>query len=134
MTTVAVTTRTAALRLSLAALAAMAVNAVIALAAKALDTGGIGVGLSPVEYLPFSVLGVLAGAAGWILTSRYAPKALRVVVPAVLVLTWVPDVLQFNAGATAANVVGLMLMHLVVAVVVVAALRKTTLSATGKHQ
>jgi hypothetical protein len=46
-------------------------------------------------------------------------------VPAVLVLTWVPDLLLLNAGATAANVAGLMLMHLMVTTAVVLALRPT---------
>ncbi|MDT8914484.1 hypothetical protein [Amycolatopsis sp. PS_44_ISF1] len=123
MTAATVTVPTIAARLGLAAVASMAVNAVIALVAGALDTGGIGVGLSPLEYLPFTVLGVLLGTAGYLLVSRYAPKALRVVVPAVLVLTWIPDLLQLNAGATGANVAGLMLMHAVVAVSVVTALR-----------
>jgi hypothetical protein len=54
---------------------------------------------------------VAVGAAGWTLVRRYAPGALRIVVPAVLVATWIPDLLLLTMGATTANVVGLMLMH-----------------------
>ena len=125
MTTATTPTSTLALRLGLAAVAALAVNTVIALVASALDDGGIGMGLAPVAYLPATVLGLLAGAAGWTLIARRAPHALRVVVPAVLVLTWVPDLLLLVAGATAANVVGLMLMHLAVTTAVVTAMRTT---------
>jgi hypothetical protein len=125
MTTTAITTPTSAtaLRLGLAALAAAAVNTVIALTASALDNGGIGMGLSPATYLPATVAGLLIGAAGWHLIARRSPKALHVVVPTVLALTWIPDLLLLTAGATAANVVGLMLMHLAVATAVVTAMR-----------
>jgi uncharacterized protein DUF6069 len=130
MTTAVTPTSTIALRLGVAALAALAANTAIALVASALDDGGIGMGLAPVAFLPFTVLGVVLGALGWTLIARRAPKALRVVVPAVLVLTWIPDLLLLTAGATAANVVGLMLMHLVVATAVVTALRSTTRAAS----
>ncbi|MEU8636462.1 DUF6069 family protein [Amycolatopsis sp. NPDC048633] len=125
MTTTATRTSATALRLGVAVVAAAAVNAVIALTASSLDDGGIGMGLNAASYLPATVLGLLLGTAGWILIARRAPKALRVVVPAVLVLTWVPDLLLLTAGATAANVAGLMLMHLVVTTAVVLALRPT---------
>ncbi|WP_410570102.1 DUF6069 family protein [Amycolatopsis sp. cmx-4-61] len=114
-----------ALRLGLALLAAAAANTVIALGASALDDGGIGMGLSPAAYLPATVLGLLLGTVGWSVIARRAPHALRVVVPAVLVLTWIPDLMLLTAGATAANVVGLMLMHLVVTTALVTALRPT---------
>ncbi|MGW5719954.1 hypothetical protein ACWEVP_27570 [Amycolatopsis sp. NPDC003865] len=125
MPTTATPTSVMALRLGLALLAAAAVNTVIALAASALDEGGIGMGLNPAAYLPATVLGLVAGATGWGLIARHNPKALRVVVPAVLVLTWIPDLLLLTAGATAANVAGLMLMHLAVTGAVVLALRPT---------
>ncbi|WP_410616572.1 DUF6069 family protein [Amycolatopsis sp. lyj-109] len=125
MTTIPKPTATTVIRLGFALVAAAAANTVIALAALALDDGGIGMGLAPVAYLPLTAVGLLLGTIGWFVLARTAPKALRVVVPAVLVLTWVPDLLLFAAGATAANVVGLMLMHLVVATAVVTALRPT---------
>ena len=125
-TSIAATPRsTIVLRLALAAVAAVAVNTVIALAASALDAGGIGMGLSPLVYAPATVAGVLAGAAGWALIARRAPHALRVIVPSVLVLSWIPDVLLLTAGATAANVIGLMLMHTAVTSAVVLASRNT---------
>ena len=111
-----------ALRLGLALVAAAVLNTGIALAASALDDGGMGVGLAPAAYLPATVVGLLVGAVGWTLIARRSPKALRVVVPAVLVLTWIPDLLLLTTGVTAANVAGLMLMHLVVTTAVVAAL------------
>ncbi|WP_290055968.1 DUF6069 family protein [Amycolatopsis solani] len=125
MPTTAALSPATALRLGIAVVAAAAVNTVVALAASALDDGGIGMGLNPAAYLPATVLGVLVGAAGWGLIARRHPRVLRVVVPLVLVLTWIPDVLLLGAGATAANVVGLMLMHLAVTGAVVLALRTT---------
>ncbi|MEV4050051.1 DUF6069 family protein [Amycolatopsis sp. NPDC049688] len=125
MSTTPKPTAITALRLGFALLAAAAVNTVIALGALSLDDGGIGMGLSPASYLPATAVGLLLGTVGWFVIARRAPQALRVVVPAVLVLTWVPDLLLFTAGATAANVFGLMLMHLVVTTAVVAALRPT---------
>jgi hypothetical protein len=44
-------------------------------------------------------------------------------VPTVLAVTWIPDLLLLSMGATAANVVGLMLMHTAVATAVVLAMR-----------
>lgn len=125
MTTTPKPTAITALRLAFAFLAAAAVNTVIALGALSLDDGGIAMGLSPASYLPATAVGLLLGTAGWFVLARRAPHALRVVVPAVLVLTWVPDLLLFTAGATAANVAGLMLMHLVVTTALVTALRPT---------
>jgi hypothetical protein len=111
------------LRIGLAALAAMAVNTAIALAVGAVDSRGLKIGLAPVAYLSLTLFGVLVGAAGWALIARRSPGALRVVVPAVVVVTWIPDLLLINAGATAVNIAGLMVMHAVVAAAVVAAFR-----------
>jgi hypothetical protein len=55
---------------------------------------------------------------------RRSPGALRIVVPAVLAATWIPDLALFSMGPTAANVVGLMLMHTAVATAVVLAMRE----------
>lgn len=118
-TTAATPTSAVALRYGLAALAAAAVNTAIGLTAAALDDGGIGMGLAPVAYLPATIVGFVLGVVGWTFLAQRFPRALRVIVPGALVLTWIPDVLLLTAGATAANVVGLMLMHLVVATAVV---------------
>ncbi|MBB4683254.1 DUF6069 family protein [Amycolatopsis jiangsuensis] len=114
---------TTALRLGVAALVVLGVNTVLGLVAGALDHGGTGTGLSPTMFLPATLVGLLAGAGGWTLLARWVPRALRVVVPVVLVLTWIPDLLLFTTGATAVNVAGLMLMHLAVAATVVLAMR-----------
>lgn len=45
-------------------------------------------------------------------------------VPVVLVLTWIPDVAVLLGGATVVNAVALMLMHAVVATSAVVALRR----------
>ncbi|GIL29381.1 DUF6069 family protein [Actinocatenispora comari] len=114
---------TVALRVGLAAVVAVAANTVVALVAAALDTGGIGMGLTPVSYVPATLIGVLAGTAGWALVARRVPHLLRILVPSVLLLSWIPDLSLLAAGATAANVVGLMLMHTLVASAVVLAAR-----------
>ncbi|MFC0112222.1 DUF6069 family protein [Kibdelosporangium aridum] len=124
--TTSISIRGIAIRLGVAALIALAANTAIALAARQFDDGGIGAGLVPAQYLSLTLIGIVLGAVGWTVVSRYAPRALRVVVPVVLVLTWIPDVLLLNSGATAGNVVGLMLMHVVVAIAVVAAFRGGT--------
>lgn len=126
MTTTAVRTTPIAARLGVALVAAALLNVVIALVASTLDAGGIGMGLQPSVFLPATVVGVLIGTAGWFGVRRVAPRALPVVVPTVLALTWIPDLLLFGQGATVANVVGLMAMHAVVATAVVVALRPTT--------
>ena len=90
-TTVPKPTAVTALRLGFALLAAAAANTLISLGALALDDGGIGMGLSPASYLPATVVGLLLGSIGWFVVARRAPKALRVVVPAVLVLTSFSD-------------------------------------------
>ncbi|MDT7741577.1 MAG: hypothetical protein QOE59_655 [Actinomycetota bacterium] len=110
-------------RLGVAVVAAAVVNTLIAMVAGALDGGGIAMGLTPGTYLPATLVGVVVGAVGWALVRRSAPGALRVVVPTVLAVTWIPDLLLLSMGATAANVVGLMLMHTAVATAVVLAMR-----------
>ena len=130
MTTVTQTTdRTTRVLLGLgaAAVVAMLGNAVIATAALALDGGVAPVGLDPAAYLSASVAGVLIGTAGWALVRRFTARpaaVLRVLVPVVLVLTWIPDVAVLLGGATVVNAVALMLMHTVVATSAVAALRR----------
>lgn len=125
MPTTATPTSATVVRLGIALVAAAAVNTLLALGASSLDDGGIGMGLNAGSYLPATVVGLLLGTAGWFLIARRAPKALRVVVPVALAATWIPDLLLFTAGATVANVISLMLMHLTVATVVVLALRPT---------
>ncbi|MEV7043708.1 DUF6069 family protein [Amycolatopsis sp. NPDC051061] len=118
-------TRNVVPRLAAAAVAAMVVNALVALIAKAIDTHGTDMGLMPAAYLSLTLIGVVVGALGWLLILRFRPSALRIVVPVALVITWIPDLLLLGQGATAGNVVGLMLMHVVVTAAVVSALYRT---------
>jgi hypothetical protein len=110
-----------------AAVVALIGNALIALAVSALRPGGVGKGLSFIEFGPLTVVGVLVGAAGWALVRRSSrrPRAvLRILVPVVVVLTFGADLGLMAGGTTLLNAVGLMLMHVVVAVAVVFALAR----------
>lgn len=111
-----------------AMIVAVAVNA--AIAAVALATGATP-GYGPLTfpaYALFTVLGIAAGWAGWVLVHRRARdprRTLLVLVPTLTVLSFVPDVLLlvfgFIPGTTPAAVVALMLMHLVVVAVAIPA-------------
>jgi len=116
-----------ALGLLAAAVVAVLGNALIALAVAALRPGGVEKGLQFPEYASLTVLGVLLGTAGWALVRRFSarPRAvLRVLVPVVVVLSLVPDLALLAGGTTLLNVVGLMLMHVVVAAAVVPTLAR----------
>jgi uncharacterized membrane protein len=114
-----------ALGLAAAAVVAIAVNTVVALGAVALNPNGTRTGLDLVAYAPLTVVGVLAGAVGWALVRRHAANArsvLRTLVPVVVVLSFVPDFgLLITAMGDLVNVAALVVMHLVVAAVTVAA-------------
>jgi uncharacterized membrane protein YuzA (DUF378 family) len=82
----------------------------------------------PFSYIALIVIGVVAGAAGWLAVRRRAANpshVMRSLAPVVVVLSFIPDVLvgvtKFEAGTTWAGVGGLMAMHLVVALCAVAA-------------
>ena len=82
----------------------------------------------PSSYVALIVVGVVAGAAGWLAVRRRAanpPGVMRSLAPAVVVLSFIPDVLvgvtKSLAGTTWAGVGGLMAMHLAVAICAVAA-------------
>ena len=85
----------------------------------------------PSSYIGLIVVGVVAGAAGWLAVRRRAanaPGVLRFLVPAVVALSFIPDVLigvtKSEAGTTWAGVGGLMAMHLAVAVCAVVAFNR----------
>lgn len=112
--------RTAVL-LAGAVVVAGAANSVVALTAIAAGASPTYAPLMLPVYLAFTIVGVLAGYAGWrIIRSRAAQPArvLRVLVPVVLVLSWVPDVIlaavQFIPGTTLTGALALGLMHAVV--------------------
>lgn len=117
--------RTAVL-LAAAVVVAGAANSVIAVSAIAAGASSTYAPLTLPIYLAFTVVGVLAGYAGWrIIRSRAAQPArvLRVVVPVALVLSWVPDVIlaitQFIPGTNLTGALALGLMHAVVVAVAV---------------
>jgi hypothetical protein len=105
-----------------AVVAAALVNTVIALVVGALNDAPVEMGLSFAEYGSATLVGVLVGTAGWAMIRRRS--VLRIAVPVALVVSFVPDCLILLGGATLLNVVGLMLMHIVVAAATVAALSR----------
>jgi hypothetical protein len=123
--------RTVAL-LVLAAVAASALlTSLIALVARAAGAGDAFPPLQPQVYLAFAIGGTLAALGGWALVVRFVRRSarlLRVLVPVLVVLSFVPDiallVLGFIPGTTPGAVIALMLMHLVVAAVAVLAGRR----------
>jgi H+/Cl- antiporter ClcA len=120
-----------------AAIAATALNAVVAALAHAAGASSTFQALQLPTYAVFTVLGVLAGAAGWALVrarTRSPRRVLRVLAPAVVLLSFIPDVLVGASGGLPGTswggVVALMVMHLVVtAVAVTTYLRVLPLSA-----
>lgn len=114
--------------LATAIVVAIAVNAVVAGVAV---TAGAAVGYGPLTlpaYGLFTAPGVIVGWVGWSLVRRRArnPRGtLAVLVPIVVVASFVPDVLLlilgFIPGTTASAVIALMVMHLVVVAVAVPA-------------
>ena len=118
----------AAIGLTLAALASVALNSVIAaLALAALPDEGFRKGLDLREYAPLTVAGILLGTLGWHLVRRKArdPRAvLRILVPVVVVVSFVPDFGILAAGATMLNSLALVAMHLVVAGITVPTLAR----------
>ncbi|GGC92346.1 hypothetical protein GCM10011512_19260 [Tersicoccus solisilvae] len=111
---------------------AVALNAVVAAVAVAM---GAPTGYGPLTVpaqATLTVIGVVVGWLGWRLVDRRArrrgqepARILSVLVPVVVVLSFVPDVLllvtRFVPGTTTGAVLALMVMHVVVAAVAVPA-------------
>ena len=109
-----------------AAVGSLIAVGVVALIVQALGVPGLHV-FQPSAYIPLVVIGVIAGAVGWLIVVRFAQDARAVLtwlVPTVLLISFVPDVLlgmgllggeAMTVGAT----IGLMIMHVAVAVVAV---------------
>lgn len=117
--------RTAILLVSAIAVAGLA-NSIIAFAAVAAGASSAYAPLMPPVYLAFTAAGVLGGYLGWRIVRRVAARparVLRVLVPVVLVLSWIPDVIlaitQFIPETTLTGAIGLALMHAVVVAVAV---------------
>jgi len=77
--------------------------------------------LTPAVYAPFAALGVIAAYIGWTIIRRRASRparVLRVLVPVLGVLSFVPDVILamtgFIPGASLTGVVALAIMHVIV--------------------
>ncbi len=129
----AVSLRTALTTGAVAGVIAAVVNSGIAAVARsAFDVPSDFQPLTPGPIALWSILGALIGAAGWrLLVNRSASSRalLNKLVPTVVVLSFLPDValLATDAmpGTTTAAVLSLMLLHLVTAVIVVTAYRRS---------
>lgn len=105
-----------------AALVAVSLNAVIDAVATAAGAPSDYGPLTLPAYALFTVVGIAVGWLGWVLVQRRAReprRVLTVLVPVVVLITFVPDILllvfRFIPGTTTSAVIALMLMHLVVA-------------------
>ena len=103
-----------------------AATTIVALTVTALGVADDFAPLRPALYLPFVAIGVIATVIGWrTIRSRTANPAavLRVLVPAVLVASFVPDailiVTRFIPGTTLIGGLSLSVMHVIVAAVAV---------------
>lgn len=116
------------LTLVTAAVIAVAANAVVAAVAVATGAPATYGPLTFPAYGLFTVIGVALGWLGWSLVQRKARdprRTLTILVPAVTVASFLPDVLLlalgFIPGTTTGAVIALMVMHLVVVAVAVPA-------------
>ncbi|MCP2241979.1 DUF6069 family protein [Lentzea aerocolonigenes] len=111
-----------------AAVVSVAVNALIALIAGNFIPAGVErTGLALGEYAPATVIGILLGTLGWYLVRRFARsprRVLRILVPVVVALSWIPDLGILAGGATVVNSLALMVMHTVVAAAAVPVLAR----------
>ncbi|MFF1573377.1 DUF6069 family protein [Leifsonia sp. NPDC058292] len=118
------TARRTALLLTAGVLVVAVATTVVAFTAQSLTAGSDFPALKPAVYLPFAILGFVAGYAGWrIVRSRAAhpARALRLLVPLLLAVSFIPDIVLlltgFIPGTTATGVIALMLMHPIVVAV-----------------
>ena len=113
-----------------AAVVAVLGDAVVALLARAAGASGDFAPLHLSAYGPLTVFGVVLGAMGWAVVRRVAKNPaglLRWLVPVVVVVSFVPDLSLLGGGTPGSGplaVAALMVMHVVVAVVAVAAYRR----------
>lgn len=110
---------------------AVAVNAVVAAISHAAGASDDFQPLQLSAYAPLTVFGVLAAAAAWaIIRARSArpDRLLRTLVPAILVVSLIPDIMvgisDSRPGTSWGAVIALMVMHVVVAAVAVPAYRR----------
>jgi Family of unknown function (DUF6069) len=118
----------------LAPVVAVAAGVIIAIGANSIDAfAAIAAGASssfaplwPAVYAPFSAIGVVAAFIGWSIIRRRSSRpaaVLRVLVPVLAVLSFVPDAVLlatgFIPGASLTAVLALAIMHVVVVAVAV---------------
>lgn len=110
-----------------AIVAASAVNAVLAVAARAIADKPDDFGpLDPGSYIFLTAVGVILGAVGWAVVrkaSKRPAELLRKLVPAVVVVSFVPDFFLFGDGGEV-GVAALLLMHVAVAAIAVPVYRR----------
>jgi len=118
---------TAGLLLAAVVVASIA-DAIIAAVAHAAGASDDFQPLQAPAFIALTLIGILAGAAGWVIVRRRAerPRALlNRLVPVALAVSFVPDVVllfdHYLPHASTAGVVGLLAMHVVVATAAVAA-------------
>lgn len=121
----ALSRRTGYLVLAGGAVVAVAANAIVATSAIAAGASADYPALKIAVFGPLTVIGVIAAYIGWRMVARRAARpaaVLRVLVPVLAVLSFVPDVALlltgFIPGTTAIEVAALAIMHLVVLAVV----------------
>ncbi|HEX6353057.1 DUF6069 family protein [Actinophytocola sp.] len=111
---------------AVAAVAAVAANALISLLAQAVGASDQFQPLQPSAYVFLTVVGVLAGAAGWAAVRRWSRRpaaVLRTLVPVVVAVSLLPDLALLFTDAqpntSVLAVIALMLMHVATAAVAV---------------
>ncbi len=136
-TTTALPRRRAAVILIAATALAIAINALVAYIALTAGVSSTFGGLTAPAYTSMTIVGMVVGWVGWrvIATRARNPrKALTIAVPAVLVASFVPDILlatlQFMPGTTATAVAALAVMHVVVVAIAVPAYASASRSLT----
>ena len=112
------------------AVAASVVNGAIAQIALALGADSSFMPLQPAAYVSLTVVGVLLALAGWTLVRRYSSRPARllgVLVPAVLLVSFVPDLTTAPQmpGASTLGVIALVLMHITTTVIIVLGFTRT---------
>jgi hypothetical protein len=120
------TTRRGALVLVAGAVIAVAANTVIALSALAAGASGAFAPLGFAVFAPFTVVAFAAAYLGWRIVRRRSSRparVLRVLVPVLGILSFIPDAVLLATGfiphASVTAVIALALMHVVVVSTVV---------------
>jgi hypothetical protein len=115
---------TVALTLAGAAVVAVGANSVVALTAISAGASTAFLPLTVAVYGPLTVVGLVAGFAGWYIIRARSTRSvaiLRVLVPALLVASFIPDtvtaIVGFIPDGSLTGYVALMLMHPIVVAV-----------------